>query len=118
MVEKLSEEEIKKLVDNTLSSPENMIKLLQKYGESAASKIDHGCLHLDFDNRYNTTWNADILALFPLDYPVAITSYKGTIYAHFLEWNEEFCGWGTHDILERILEKYVDAETVRKNKLI
>lgn len=118
MVEKLSEEEIKKLVDKTLRSPENMIKLLQKYGKSAARQIDHGCLHLDFDNRYNTTWNADILALFPLDYPVAITSYKGGIYAHCLGWTEEFGGWGTHDILERILEKYVDAETVRKNKLI
>lgn len=118
MVVKLSKEEIKKLVDKTLRSSENMIKLLQKYGKGATWQIDHGCLHLDFDNRYNSTWNADILALFPLDYPVAITSYKGRIFAHCLEWSTEFDCLGTHEILEQILEKYVDAQTVRNNKLI
>ena len=115
---KLSEEEIKKLVDKTLRSPENMIKMLQKHGRGATWQIDHGCLHLDFDSRYNSTWNADILALFPLDYPVAITSYKGRIFAHCLEWNTDLDGLGTHEILEQIVEKYVDTEAVRKNKLI
>ena len=112
--EKLSEEEIRGLVDDVLRSPANMIKMLQKYGDEATYRIDHGCLHLAFDNNDRSTWNDDILELFPLRYPVRFTCYEGRIAAHFLDWNHEFDNQGTHEILEQILGVYVNHHIARK----
>ena len=45
-MEKLSETEIEKIVEDVLTSPCNMIKMLLKYEKRATYQIDHGCLHL------------------------------------------------------------------------
>ena len=55
-----------------------MIKMLKKYGEVAAYHINHGQLHLDFDDRENSGWNQDIIGLFPTEKPAAMTSWKGS----------------------------------------
>ena len=85
MNKKISEENIQKLVKATLESPFSMIKMLKKHGHKAAHRIEHGQLHLDFDDRTNNSWNMDIISLFPTDQPVAMTSWKGIIYVHYLE---------------------------------
>lgn len=111
---KFTQEEIKTLVKETLESPDNMIKMLQRYGKRATYDIRHGQLHLDFDNRENSSWNDDIINMFPLDYPVTMTSWKGIIYVHCLdEDTEDYNCMGTREILEMILAAHGD-----KSKLI
>ena len=71
MIKYLSDEKIAEYVKDTLENPENMIKMLKKYGEVAAYHINHGQLHLDFDDRENSGWNQDIIGLFPTEKPAA-----------------------------------------------
>ena len=110
MAKKLSLEEVEQFVKDTLENPENIIKMIQKHGKDALSYIEHGQLHLDYDNRNYSSWNDDILQLFPLKYPVVITSWKGTIAAHFQDWNVTFDNIGTRAIIEQIVAKYLDDE--------
>jgi hypothetical protein len=106
---KFTKEEIKSLIESTLRSPANMVMMLLKYGNHAVRMIDHGQLHLDFDNRDNTSWNDDIINMFPLDYPVTMTSWKGVIYVHCLEDETIDCScMGTRKILEMILLTHGD----------
>ena len=107
MNRKFSEKEIKKLVEDTLTSPAKMIIMLAKHGKSATRHIDHGQLHLDFDNRGNSSWNDDIINLFHLDRPVTMSSWKGIIYVHCLDEDSVDCScMGTRKILEMIVEKH------------
>ena len=107
MNSKLSEVEIKKLVEDTLTSPEKMIIMLAKHGKSATHQIDHGQLHLDFDNRVNSSWNDDIISMFHLDRPVTMTSWKGIIYVHSLDEELVNCScMGTREIMEMIVKKH------------
>lgn len=114
-MEKLSKTEIKKIVEEVLSSPCNMIRMLLKYGKRATCQIDHGSLHLDFDDRVNSPWNDDIIRMLPLDLPVTATSWKGIIYVHCLSGNPIDCnGMGTHEILEMIMARYADVAEAKK----
>jgi hypothetical protein len=107
MNRKFSEKEIKKLVEDTLTSPAKMIIMLVKHDKTAAPYIDHGQLHLDFDNRENSSWNDDIINLFHLDRPVTMTSWKGNIYVHCLNEAPIDCScMGTREIMEMIVKKH------------
>ena len=107
MNKNLTEKEIKELVMETLTSPANLIMMLLKYGKRAAYRIDHGQLHLDFDNRENSSWNDDIIKMFRLDHPVTMTSWKGVIYVHCLDDETVDCDcMGTRRIMEMIVKKY------------
>ena len=107
MNKKLTEQEIKELVKDTLTSPAKMIIMLAKHGKIAAHRIDHGQLHLDFDNRENSSWNDDIINMFHLDRPVTMTSWKGIIYVHCLEEELVNCScMGTREIMEMILKNH------------
>ena len=111
-----TKEAIVSLVVETLRSPENMIKMLQKHGKKAVYHIDHGQLHLDFDDRENSSWNDDIINMFPLYHPVTATSWKGIIYVHSLDDETVDCNcMGTREILERIMEAHGDKREL-KNK--
>ena len=115
MVKNISEEDIKKLVKATLESPYSMIKMLKKHGHKAAHRIEHGQLHLDFDDRENNSWNMDIISLFPTDHPVAMTSWKGDIYVHHLDEPPVNCnGMGTREILEMIIAKVGDENKINE----
>ena len=114
MAKKLSLEEIEQFVKDTLENPENIIKMIQKYGKDALGYIEHGQLHLDYDNRNYSSWNEDILKLFPLKRPVVITSWKGTIAAHFQDWNVTFDNIGSRAIIEQIVASYLDDDKARK----
>lgn len=115
MVKNISEEEIQKLVKATLESPYNMIKMLKKHGRNATYYIDHGQLHLDFDDRKNNSWNMDIISLFPTDHPVAITSWKGSIFVHYLDEPAVNCGGlGTSEILRMIIAKVGDENKIKE----
>jgi hypothetical protein len=114
-VEKLTKEEVKMLVKYALTSSVNMARLLLKYGKFAAFCIDHGQLHLDFDNRSNSSWNDDLINLFPLKHPVTMTSWKGIIYVHSLDDPTVDCNCqGTCEILEKIVELYADETEARE----
>ncbi len=114
-MEKLSETEIEKIVEDVLTSPCNMIKLLLKYEKRATYQIDHGCLHLDFDDRVNSPWNDDIIRMLPLEFPVTATSWKGVIYVHSLDGDPIDCdGMGTHEILEMIMANFADVAEAKK----
>ncbi len=107
MGRRLKESEIKELVRTTLTAPENLIKMLVKYGRKAPYRIDHGQLHFDFDNRENSSWNDDIINMFPLGEPVTMTSWKGTIFVHCLsEKPVDCCCMGTREIMEMILRNH------------
>ena len=115
MIKNISEEEIKKLVKATLESPCNMIKMLEKHGRHATYNIDHGQLHLDFDDRNNNSWNMDIISLFPTDHPVAMTSWKGDIYVHHLDEPPVNCScMGSREILEKIIAKVGDETKIKE----
>ena len=114
MAKKLSLEEIEQFVKDTLENPENIIKMIQKYGKDALGYIEHGQLHLDYDNRNYSSWNEDILKLFPLKRPVVITSWKGTIAAHFQDWNVTFDNIGSRAIIEQIVASYLDDDRALK----
>lgn len=115
MVKNISEENIQKLVKATLESPFSMIKMLKKHGHKAAYRIDHGQLHLDFDDRENNSWNMDIISLFPTDHPVAMTSWKGIIYVHYLEEPPVNCScMGSREILEKIIAKVGDENKIKE----
>jgi hypothetical protein len=66
MAKKLSLEEIGQFVKDTLENPENIIKMIQKYGKDALGYIEHGQLHLDYDNRNYSSWNDVFLYLVQL----------------------------------------------------
>ena len=113
MIQYLSKEKIAEFVKETLESPENIIKMLQKYGRNALFRIDHCQLHLDFDNRENSPWNHDIINLFPTDHPVEITSWKGIVYVHFLDEKcVDCCSKGTREIMEMIVTKCGDEKKI------
>jgi hypothetical protein len=114
MAKKLSLEEIEQFVKDTLENPENIIKMIQRYGKDALGYIEHGQLHLDYDNRNYSSWNEDILKLFPLKRPVVITSWKGTIAAHFQDWNVTFDNIGSRAIIEQIVASYLDDDRALK----
>ena len=115
MIKYLSKEKISEFVKETLESPENVIKMLQKYGKTALYRIDHCQLHLDFDNRNNSPWNHDMINLFPTDYPVEMTSWKGNVYVHFLNEETVDCtSKGTCEILEMIVTKCGDETKISK----
>ena len=103
------------IVEKVRKSPRNMINLLEKYGEEAARMIDDGQLHLDFDNRYSSNWNQEIIRLLPLEIPMAITSYKGIIYVHCLDEETVDCNcWRTQEILEMMVERHGDVKAIRE----
>lgn len=115
MIKNISEEDIQKLVKATLESPCNMIKMLEKHGRHATYYIDHGQLHLDFDDRNNNSWNMDIIRLFPTDHPVAMTSWKGIIYVHYLEEPPVNCSClGSREILAKIIAKVGDENKIKE----
>jgi len=116
MRQKLSLEEIEQLVKNALVDPENIIKMIKKHGKRAlgSSCLRDEQLHLDFDVRDNNTWNNDIINLFPLKRPVVITSWKGCLYAHWLDETTDYTCKGTREIIEDILAKYIDDDKARK----
>ena len=115
MIKNLLKEEIAGFVKETLRSPENVIKMLQKYGETALYRIDHCQLHLDFDNRDNSSWNHDMINLFPTDHPVEITSWKGIVYVHYLNEEPVDCNCrGTREIMEMIVTKCGDEAKIRE----
>ena len=115
MIKNLSKGTIAKFVRDTLESPENIIKMLQKYGRIALYNINHCQLHLDFDNRENSAWNHDMINLFPTDHPVEMTSWKGTIYVHFLDEKcVDCCSKGTREIMEMIVTKCGDEAKIRE----
>ena len=111
---KVSLEEIEQLVENALEDPENVVKMIKKHGKQTLDYIAHGQLHLNFDIRDNSTWNNDIINLFPLKRPVVITSWKGCLYAHWLDETTDYTCKGTREIIEDILAKYIDDEKARK----
>ena len=111
-MEKLNAEKIKELVQKTLSKDANVILMIAKYGNKAVQQIDHGQLHLDFDDRTPSGWNNDLLKLFPLKFPVAITSWKGMISAHFLDETLDCTHEGTREIIEKVLKKWGDIESI------
>jgi hypothetical protein len=112
---KFTKEEVRTLVEKTLRSHENMIMMLEKHGKNAVYQIDHGQLHLDFDNRENSSWNDDIINMFPLDYPVTMTSWKGIIYVHCLDDERINCScMGTREIIEIILAAHGDKRKLTK----
>ena len=113
MNEKVSFEEITQLVRDILEDPDNIIKMIQKHGKEALEYIEHGQLHLHYDNRYYSTWNDDLIKMFPLNRPVVITSWKGTIAAHFQDWNVTFDNIGTRAVFEDIMSKYLDVDLTR-----
>ena len=107
---------IKKLIEKTLSDPKNMIKMLEKFGEQAVRLIDHGQLHIDHDDREPTGWNQELLKLFPLRYPVAMTSWKGCVAVSFMEEVHYFGEVGTREALEFVLEKWgIETEIMKIN---
>lgn len=115
MIKNLLKEEIAGFVKETLRSPENVIKMLQKYGETALYRIDHCQLHLDFDNRDNSSWNHDMINLFPTDHPVEMTSWKGIVYVHYLNEEPVDCNCkGTREIMEMIVTKCGDEAKIRE----
>jgi hypothetical protein len=115
MIQYLSKEKIAEFVKETLESPENVIKMLQKYGRHALFRIDHCQLHLDFDNRENSPWNHDIINLFPTDHPVEMTSWKGLVYVHYLDEEPVDCNCkGTREIMEMIVTKCGDEAKIRE----
>lgn len=113
---KFTEEESKALVEEKLTSPENIIKMLEKYGKHALYNLHHGQLHLEFDDRENTSWNDDIINMFPLHRPVTTTSWKGIIYVHCLDNETIDCNcMGTREILETIMKIHGDKSKLNNN---
>ena len=112
---KFNEEEIESLVEEILCNPVNMVMMLLKHGKRAANRIDHGQLHLDFDNRENSSWNDDIINMFPLDHPVTMTSWKGIIYVHCLDEETVDCNcMGTKEIMQMIMAAHGDKRNIKK----
>ena len=112
----MTDEKIKELVQKTLSQASNVILMLAKHGNSGVHRLDHGQLHLDFDDREPSGWNCDLLKLFPLRYPVAMTTWKGTVAVHFLDESHVFDVKGTREVFEYVLKKWGD-ETEMEKKL-
>ena len=114
MEKKEKKEIIKKLVEAILCDSQSMIRMLIKFGKTAASHIDHGQLHIDHDDREPSGWNQELLKLFPLRYPVAMTSWKGCISVSFMEEVHYFGEAGTREVLEYVLEKWGDEMEIAK----
>ncbi len=114
MEEKEKKEIIKKLVMETLTDSANMICLLVRFGKTAASHIDHGQLHIDHDDREPSGWNQALLKLFPLRYPVAMTTWKGCISVSFMEEVHYFGEAGTREVLEYVLERWGNESGIKK----
>lgn len=108
----VKKEVIKKLVKTILENPENMIKMLKKFGNQATHRIDHGQLHINYDDREPLGWNQELLKLFPLRYPVAMTSWKGTVSVSFLDEVHRFDVVGTREMMEYVLEKWGDQKKI------
>lgn len=102
----MTDEKIKELVEKTLSNPENIIKMISKYGSYGVEHIDHGQLHIDHDDRVNTGWNNDLLKLFPLSRPVTMTTWKGLVAVHFLDQSYYFGEEGTRNVFEYVLKRW------------
>ncbi len=113
MEKKEKKEIIKKLVEGILCDSQSMIWMLIKFGKTAASHIDHGQLHIDHDDREASGWNQELLKLFPLRYPVAMTSWKGCISVSFMEEVHYFGEAGTREVLEYVLEKWGDESRIK-----
>ena len=105
-MEELTDEKIKELVEKTLTNPENIVKMISKYGSYGVELIDHGQLHIDHDDRVNTGWNNDLLKLFVLDRPVTMTTWKGLVAVHFLDQSCYFGEEGTRNVFEYVLKKW------------
>ena len=114
MEEKEKKEIIKKLVMETLTDSSKMIGLLVRFGKTAAYRIDHGQLHIDRDDREPSGWNQALLKLFPLRYPVAMTTWKGLVSVSFLEEVHYFGEAGTREVLEYVLERWGDESGIKK----
>ena len=112
MEKKEKKETIKKLVEAILCDSQSMIRMLIKFGKTAASHIDHGQLHINYDDREPSGWNQELLKLFPLRYPVAMTSWKGTVSVSFLDEVHRFDVVGTREMMEYVLEKWGDQKKI------
>lgn len=111
-----TEEEARDIVEKVLTSPDNFIEMLTKYGDRAVHRINHGQLHLDFDDRENSSWNDDIINKLPLYHPVTITSWKGIIYVHSLDYETIDCNClGTREILVKIMTIFGDKRQLNRN---
>lgn len=110
----MTDEKIKELVQKTLSKASNIILMLVKYGNHGVYRLNHGQLHLDFDDRNPSGWNYDLLKLFPLRYPVAMTTWKGTVAVHFLDESHVFDVKGTREVFEYVLKKWGDKAEMEK----
>ena len=113
MEKKEKKEIIKKLVEAILCDSQSMIRMLIKFGDMATSRIDHGQLHINYDDRVPSGWNQELLKLFPLRYPVAMTSWKGTVSVCFLDELHCFDAVGTREMLEYVLEKWGDESRIK-----
>jgi hypothetical protein len=105
----LNREEVERIVEVARRDPQNVIKMIQKYGDRAIRRIHDGKLHLDFDDREGTSYNNDLLKLMPfkMKHPVSFTSWKGIIYVHCLDFEIMNCSaWSTADILTEIIMKH------------
>ena len=105
----LNRKEVMRIVEEARRDPQNVIKMIQKYGDRAISDIHNGKLHLDFDDREGTSYNNDLLKLMPfkMKYPVCFTSWKGIVFVHCLHMETMNCSsWSTADILTEVIMKY------------
>ncbi len=115
MIKYIDKKKIDMLVREVRGDFNIVLRMMLKYGDYSLQRMDHGLLHLDFDNRHNTPWNNELLWLFPMEMPVALTSYKGIIYGHCLD-NEltDYNCMGTGDILADMIMKYGDESKIRE----
>ena len=113
-MKEMTDEKIKELVKKTLSNPANIVAMIAKYGEHGVRFIDHGQLHIDHDDRVTTGWNNDLLKLFPLRYPVVMTTWKGLVAVHFLDENYYYSEEGTRKVFEYVLKKWGNRAEMEK----
>ncbi len=115
MIKNIDEKKIDNLVSDVRGDFNIIMRMMQKYGEYSLNCINHGELHLDFDNRHNSPWNNELLWLFPMEMPVALTSYKGLIYGHCLD-NElvDYNCMSTAYILADMIMRYGDESKIRE----
>ncbi len=109
----LNREEVVKIVEEARRDPQNIIRMIQKYGDRAVKSIHEGRLHLDFDDREGSSFNQDLLNLMPFEmrHPVCFTSWKGIIYVHSLDSATMDCNFmGTGKILAEVILNYGDVK--------
>ena len=111
-MEKMTKEQVRNKVEKARADFANVMVMIAKYGKRAVNNIQHGQLHIDFDDREGVEWNNDLLKLMPFELknPVCITSWKGSVYAGFLDEVHCYSAYPTGEILTEIIMKYGEWE--------